>query len=349
MSDLLEAWDRLAALQVEVDGIRLERLTQDVSSGFTRVTTLIRPYGGGEEGVGEDVTYTAADHDAHPLPDLTGRAALGELCERVGAADLFAAPPSMEAARDYRRWAVESALLDLALRQHGLSLAQVVGREGRPVAFVVSMRLGEPPSAAPLEHVRQLYPGLRFKLDPTAEWNGDLVRDLAATAAVATVDLKGFYRGTAVDLPPDPTLYRMVAEGFPEAWIEDPWLTPETDAALEPFRERVTWDAPIHSVADVEALPFAPRCLNVKPSRFGSVQELLRFYAYCEERGIALYGGGQFELGPGRGQIQYLASLLHPYAPNDVAPAAFNEPEPRPGLPSSPLAPAAHPTGFRWG
>ena len=36
--------------------------------------------------------------------------------------------------------------------------------------------------------------------------------------------------------------------------------------------------------------------------------------------GAGAYGGGQFELGPGRGQIQHLASLFHPDAPNDVAP-----------------------------
>ena len=27
-----------------------------------------------------------------------------------------------------------------------------------------------------------------------------------------------------------------------------------------------------------------------------------------------------FELGPGRGQLQYLASLFHPDGPNDLAP-----------------------------
>ena len=60
------------------------------------------------------------------------------------------------------------------------------------------------------------------------------------------------------------------------------------------------------------------------------------------------YGGGQWELGPGRGQIQYLASLFHPDTPNDVAPGGYNAPEPQPGLPESPLEPAISPTGFRW-
>ena len=105
---------------------------------------------------------------------------------------------------------------------------------------------------------------------------------------------------------------------------------------LEPHRDRITWDAPIHSVADIEALPFPPRMVNVKPSRFGSVRALFDAYDYCAERGIGGYGGGQFELGPGRGQIQYLASLFHPDTPNDVAPGGYNLHDPPPGLPDEP-------------
>jgi hypothetical protein len=61
-----------------------------------------------------------------------------------------------------------------------------------------------------------------------------------------------------------------------------------------------------------------------------------------------MYGGGQFELGPGRGHIQYLASLFHPDTPNDVAPGGYNDPEPVAGLPTSPLPPAPSAVGFRW-
>ena len=109
---------------------------------------------------------------------------------------------------------------------------------------------------------------------------------------------------------------------------------------LAPHRERFSWDAPIHSIADIEALPYPPRMVNIKPSRLGGLRNLLDAYDYCAERGIGNYGGGQFELGVGRGQIQYLASLFHADAPNDVAPTGFNLPEPPAGLPASPLAPA---------
>ena len=115
---------------------------------------------------------------------------------------------------------------------------------------------------------------------------------------------------------------------------------------LEPHRDRVTWDAVIHSVADIEALRWPPRTVNVKPSRFGSVERLFAAYDHCAAHGIGVYGGGQFELGAGRGQIQLLASLFHPATPNDVAPGGFNL-DPQPGLAASPLAIVPERIGFR--
>ena len=66
-----------------------------------------------------------------------------------------------------------------------------------------------------------------------------------------------------------------------------------------------------------------PRTVNLKPSRFGSLRALFEGYDFCAERGMGAYGGGQFELGPGRGQIQYLAALFHPDAPNDISPGGL--------------------------
>jgi hypothetical protein len=217
------------------------------------------------------------------------------------------------------------------------------------VRFVVSLRLGEPPTLAPVSSRLALYPGLRFKLDPTSSWEEQLIAELKATGAVDSVDFKGLYTGTIVDQPADPLLYERVVTAFPDAWIEDPKLTPEIDELLADHRERFSWDAPIHSIADIEALPYPPRMVNVKPSRIGGLRKLLDTYDYCAERGIGNYGGGQFELGVGREQIQYLASLFHGDAPNDVAPTGFNLPDTAPDLPSSPLPPAPSPTGFRWG
>ena len=170
-----------------------------------------------------------------------------------------------------------------------------------------------------------------------ADFVTPLIAAIGELATVRVLDLKGHYRGTPVDVETDPELYRQVAEAFPAAYLEDPDVNDETRALLEPLADRLTWDAPLHSLADIEALEWQPKAINSKPSRFGSCRRLFEFYDACTERGIRLYGGGQFELGPGRDQIQYLASLFHPDAPNDVAPREYNRVPVPPGLPKSPL------------
>jgi L-alanine-DL-glutamate epimerase-like enolase superfamily enzyme len=337
---------------VEIESYALEPLSALVSSEFERLSTVIRLRGADAEGLGEDVTYDGVDHAilqaAGPSLPLAGRFTLASFAERLRELELFPSPPQREVSRRYRLWAYESAALDLALRQAGTTLHALLGREPEPVRFVVSLRLGEPPSLDPLRRRLELYPGLRFKLDPTSSWDEGLIEQLAATGAVESVDFKAYYSGSIVDQPADPALYRRVVEALAEVWIEDPALTAETDAVLASHRERFSWDAPIHSVADIEALPYPPRMVNIKPSRLGGLRNLVDAFDYCAAHGIGNYGGGQFELGVGRGQIQYLASLFHADAPNDVAPSGFNLPEPPAGLPSSPLAPAPAALGFRW-
>ena len=332
-------FDLLAGLPVGVDGYELEGLSQETPA-FVRKSTVIHLRGGGEEGVGEDITYEPEEQlrfqTAGPVLDLAGEHTLASLSERF------------DGLPDYRRWGFESAALDLALRQAGLPLHQALGREPRPVTFVVSPSLsGE--GAARLRRLQEGRPGLRFKLDPESFWDEALVAELAGLDCVDVVDFKETYTWREAERTAGVELYRLVVEALPAAWIEDPGIgDPEKAAVLEPHRDRITWDAIIHSVADVQALPFPPRTLNSKPSRFGSLRGLLDFYDTCAERGISLYGGGQFELGPGRGQIQYLASLFHPDASNDVAPGGFNAPEPAATLPGSPLPSSPDTVGFRW-
>jgi hypothetical protein len=351
-------YDALAGLELTVDGWRLEGLRADVTSGFERLSTVVHLRGDGIEGVGEDVVYSADDQrafqaagDAGHLPDLSGRWSLADFCDRVDTFDLFfgAEPEHGDVSRLYRRWTMHSAALDLALRQARRPLHAVLGREPAPLTFVVSLRLGEPAAAAPVLSRLESYPTLRFKLDATSSWTEELIEALAATGAVDSVDFKAHYHGTVVDTTPDGALYRRVVEGFPGAWLEDPDLeSEETAAALADAHDRITWDAPIHGIADIEALPFPPRMVNLKPSRLGGLGNLCAAYDYCAAHGIGAYGGGQFELGPGRGQAQYLASLFHPDTPNDLAPVQYNEAEVLQGLPSSPLPAAPDDVGFGW-
>jgi hypothetical protein len=323
-------WDRLAQLEVEVEAAATDRNSIDVSTQFTRVTTGIKLRGRGAEGVGEDVTYNAEDHEWFPTVEPTGPTTLGDLSQALDGVKLFAGEPQMDASNDYRRWALDSAALDLALRQNGLTLGAALEREYRPVRFVVSTRQD------PFAWLEQA-PQLELKLDPDNDWDRPLMERLAATGRVRVLDLKAYYRGTPVDVEPDPELYGAIVELFPDALIEDASLEGACGDVLRGQEGRMSFDAPVHSLADLLALPIEPGWQNVKPSRFGTVARLLECIEHCDANGIRMYGGGQFELGPGRRQIQALASLFYPDGPNDVAPADYNVGDPRPGLPQSPL------------
>ena len=151
----VSTFDRLADLPITVDGYGLEGLRAEVSSGFERLSTVVHLHGGGETGIGEDVVYDGVDQEAlqkaGQVHDLAGTYALGELCERIDGLDLFPVAPQRDVSRLYRRWTFHSAALDLALAQAEKPLHEVLGRDPQPLTFVVSLRLGEPPSLEPIE------------------------------------------------------------------------------------------------------------------------------------------------------------------------------------------------------
>ena len=327
----------LADLPVRVEACALEPLAF-ATPRFTRHTTVVALTGAGCTGRGEDVAYVEADQLAHrrlaPFA-LTGEDTLAGWSRQLDALELFDAEPEEAAARDYRRWAYESALLDLGLRQAGATLGALLGRVPRPVRFCVSSGLGP-------EAWLAVAPNLEFKLDAGEAWDARRIAELHALGRVRVADIKAHYQGEVglVGVAAERML-ELVAAGLPDAVIEDPPLVP----TLEPLLGRVAFDAPVHRVADLERLP-RTGWMNIKPSRFGTVAELLGAIAWCEERGVRLYGGGQFELGAGRRQIQELAALFYPEGPNDVAPGAYNAATAEPGLPESPLDGLGRSEGF---
>ncbi len=340
-------YDQLAQLPITIERYDVSLTERATSSGFTRTTTTIELHGENAVGYGEDVIYDNERHYSfvdQPTTPPPGSYTHRTFSKAVGA--LALAPDPTEQA--YRRWGFESAALDLALKQDGTNFAAVLGEEYDPVRFVMSTRLGDPPTFERIETLLERYPSTEFKLDPTSEWTPTLIDRLAETGRVRILDLKGHYEGTEVDQPPDLELYERVLERFPEAIVEDPALTDATEELLAPNTERISWDAPIHGVTDIEALPFEPAVLNIKPSRFGSLESLLETIEHCQSNGIEMYGGGQFELGVGREHVHALASMFYPHGANDVAPTAYNDPELTAELPTSPLSPPRQPTGLGW-
>jgi L-alanine-DL-glutamate epimerase-like enolase superfamily enzyme len=346
-----ETWDRLSGLPVVIESYELERLSTTMAYGFERVTTLIRLIGGGADGLGEDVTPYQEEagtlHVLGPVLPLTGEWTLGSLCEHLAGLDQWPVPPEWDVMRRWRNWGFESAALDLALNQAGRPLHEVLGREPAPLRFVNSLGLGDPPTFDPIRRRLEHHPELRFKVDATHEWTPELIDGVAATGAVEIVDFKGHYGLETGEGPALLDMYERVVEAFPDALLEDAHDLPEVTRLLEGQSHRISYDAPIHSAADLDATPLPPRAVNIKPCRVGDLRSLLEVYAAVEERGLITYGGGMGELDVGRGQIQLLASIFHPDGPNDTAPGGYNADTPAADLPASPLPPAPAPTGFR--
>ena len=352
MAQMEFLWPRLAELPLVVESCEYDRLHAVLAHEFQRVTTHVRLVGAGAYGLGEDVSVHVEDgtslHETQPTLPLAGEWTLAGFCDHLATLDPWPKPPEWEAARRYRNWAFESAALDLALRQAGRALHDVLGLEPRLVRFVNSLGLGEQPS---IEHVRRRLarsPGVRFKLDAEATWSRALVEEVAATRAVDTIDFKGQYGLEVKDPAALGALYDRVLVAFPGAYLEDPHDLPEIGRRLGDHLERVSYDAPIHGAEDIGATPLPARVVNVKPSRIGSLHALFEVYARCARERRPMYGGGMGELGVGRGQIELLAALFHADSPNDVAPSAYNEDDPGGDLPASPLAPRPETTGFRW-
>jgi L-alanine-DL-glutamate epimerase-like enolase superfamily enzyme len=345
-------WPRVAELPLVVEACEYDRLHAVLAYEFDRITTHVRLVGAGADGLGEDVSAFREDgttlHEVRPSLPLAGEWTLGGFCDHVATLELWPEPPEWDVALHFRNWAFESAALDLALRQAGRPLHEVLGLEPKPVRFVNSLGLGTEPSIEPVRRRLARAPGVRFKLDAEATWAPALVDEVAATGAVDTIDFKGQYGFEVKDPAALAALYDHVLAAFPEAYLEDPHDLPGIAQRLGDHLERVSYDAPIRSAEDIGATPLAARVVNVKPSRIGGLQRLFEVYARCARERRPMYGGGMGELGVGRGQIELLAALFHADAPNDVAPSAYNLDAPPDGLPASPLAASPAPCGFRW-
>jgi L-alanine-DL-glutamate epimerase-like enolase superfamily enzyme len=344
-------WSQLRTLPLLIESYEFERLSATLSNDFRRVTTKVHLRGKGTEGVGEDVSPFEGEadtlHETMPEFPLAGEWTLESLCDRVAELDMWPVAPRWDPARRWRRWAFESAALDLALQQAGRPLHEVLGREPQPLRFVNSLGLGDPPTFGPIRRRLELHPGLRFKLDVTPAWTPELIEEVAATGAVEIIDFKGQYGLEMGELSPLLTMYERVIAAFPDALLEDAHDVPEVAALLEGEAHRISYDAPIHEAADLDTTPLAPRAVNIKPCRVGDIRSLLDVYAEVERRGLITYGGGMGELDVGRDQIQLLASLFHPDGPNDVAPSGYNHETPAADLAPSPLPADPAPTGFR--
>ncbi len=227
-----------------IEACEYDRLHAVLAYDFDRTTTQVRLVGAGADGLGEDVAVFAEDcttlHEARPSLPLEGEWTLAGFSSHLATLELWPEPPEWDVALRLRNWAFEAAALDLALRQAGRSLHDVLGVEPQPVRFVNSLGLGEVPSIEPLRRRIARSPGVRFKLDAEATWPAALVDEVAATGAVDTIDFKGQYNLEVKDPQALGALYDHVLAAFPDAFLEDPHDLPGIAPRLADHLERVS-------------------------------------------------------------------------------------------------------------
>ena len=134
---VVATYDSLRSLPLHIDGYYLEPLEREVARGFTLRRTVIVLHGRGEEGRGEEVDYD-------PMQQTRFQEHGGEM-PLAGEHTLESFSLLQSGQTEYRRWALESAALDLALRQSGQSLGEAIG----------VVHLDSVPSTQALETVRQ--------------------------------------------------------------------------------------------------------------------------------------------------------------------------------------------------
>ena len=322
----MSLYERVADLPLTIDGYALEGLARTVSSRLrARRPRSSRLHGGGEEGLGEDVTYDGARPATPSRTRGPVLAARRRVDVRLVLASTSARSTSSRPARRARPSTAttaagrfESAALDLALRQAGTSLPDAArprrrsrSRSSSPRGWASRRRL------EPVDAPAGRYPGLRFKLDATPDWSDELIARCVETGAVDSIDFKGAYKGT-VGRRRRPT--RRSTGASPRRSPTPGSRTPTSRrggarrARAAPGPDHLGRADPLGRRTSSTA-PVIPRTVNLKPSRFGSCKALFEAYEFCEQRGMGAYGGGQYELGVGRGQIQLLAALFHPDAP----------------------------------
>ncbi len=287
--------------------------------------------GWGECAALTDATYSdelaagAFDVLAHSLvPRLVGRR-----CDAAGALRLLADVPGQPMAKA----AVEMALLDVALRSSGRSLASWLaadddaGGGAAPAASVPAgavVGLGSPADVADRVAALAANGFSRVKIKIMPGHDREVVT--AAKARCPDLDLHADANGSyhATDLALLASLgddgLGALEQPFPPARPE--WAA-ELVAATAGSGLMVVADEAAVDLAAVEELHRrrALRGVAVKPSRLAGLSAARALHGWCRGVGLALTAGGMVETGLGRHALAALAALPGFTVTGDVSPA----------------------------
>ncbi len=326
----------LGNLSVRVDSLHVERRAVSLPDypGGPRPSSIVRLTGSGCSGLGEHVAFVEAEHDEF------ARWAGAWLQTHRKNAELKVSAALGPDGTPYGRAALEAALLDLGLRQAGLSLHALTGIRTAALRFVVSLAAHAEPQLM-IQRLRAASYTGDLKLDVEPTWSDATLAELARDPSIAVFDFKG--RG-------DAALAQRLASLSPHALFEDPpagFEEPDRDARSP----RISRDASLLDALAVGAARARAEAVNLKAPRMGGPLELLRgldlaFEPRSNGARVTAYVGGMFEVGIGRSQARQLAALYCSTAPNDLSPNVASDENPDGARPSPPARVRLDQPGF---
>ncbi len=347
MASLIGPGDLANALsELPVRVARLEVTYAAVSlpdyPGGPRPSSVLRLTGAGQVGLGENVAFSPLEHEqfagyASAWLASVDRNAVLRVGSALGREGTF-----------YERAALEAALIDLALRQAGLSLNDLTGKREARLRFVVSFAASQDPLRVAQRVRDEGFEGdLKVDVDPS--WDAETLRAVAREPGIAIFDFKG--KGVLDSA-------RQLAELSQGSLLEDPPQGFE-ERATPAQLARVSRDASLVDRVAVARAVSRGESANLKAPRMGGPLELLRALdSVFEERGRAgrhrpetnllasVYLGGMFEVGVGRSQARQLAALYCADGPNDLAPNIAREHGPSARRANSPVSVRLDEVGF---
>ena len=346
--------ERLADLPLHIEGYALEGLTRDVSSAFTRVSTVIRMHGAGEEGVGEDVTYDAPDHEVLQAagPVLPARRRLDAglvLRPRRGARPVARAAPARGLAPVPR----VGVRVDGA-RPRAAPGGHVAARRGGPrVAPGALRRLAAPGRAAdprPRDQAPGALPVAALQARPDHRVDARDHRRAGGHRRGRLGRLQGpIRRARSSTSPPIPS--------STAAWSR-PSPTPGSRTRSSPRRPTRS-SCPIATASPGTRPSTASPTSRPCPSRRGWSTSSRRAWGRCARcsaptstarpAASGCTAAASSSSAPAAATSSTWPRSFTPTPPTTWRPAATTPPTRRRGCPDSPLAPMAHDTGFRWG
>ena len=217
--------------------------------------------------------------------------------------------------------AIETAVLDAELRQHGMSLAQHLGAVRDAVDSGVSVGImGSIPELLDAVEGYLAAGYLRIKLKIEPGWDIEpvrAVRERFGDDVLLQVDANTAYtvRDAAHLAKLDPFDLLLIEQPLPEHDVRG-----HAELAKR-IRTPVCLDESIESAADAaEAIALgACAIVNVKPGRVGGYLEARRVHDVCAANDIPVWCGGMLETGIGRAANVALAALPNFTLPGDTS------------------------------